>query len=294
MLSNRLGYSYEGYTARQMAAVLEKKGIGFNFVYLSDGNLNEYIRYLSDAPPTSMVSFSDQFMLERPFCDIVRVPQFFWAKHSLAEAAHFLHSEFGTIGLPHATTLPRTFHLPHGVTPASAQERTFDTVFFSPLVDLNDLEAMWEDFYPSDILKKLKQAVATALPPYEAATAVMEDPSTLSLLLQGICSYRKAQFAYQAITSFEGERLDVFGEHVGNNWLKRLPNVKRVHLHYKLPYTEHLEVLKQSRAVILDPLEPHWAAPAQAYGCALLGEVPPAFELHSWERQVEQLIEVVR
>ncbi|MCH9628103.1 MAG: hypothetical protein S4CHLAM2_17560 [Chlamydiales bacterium] len=294
VLSNRQSYSYEGYTARQLAAALEKKKITYKCIYLSDGILNEYIRYVEEDPPTSMVCFSDHFALERPFCDIVRVPQLFWVQHSLAEAAHFVHSDFGKIGLPEPSTLPNTVYLPHGVTSDPPLEPVFDTVFFSPLIDLDDLKRMWEDFYPKEVLEKLKRAIASDLPPYEAASAVVDHPAELTLLFQGVCSYKKAVFAHHAITSFEGERLDVFGEHMGNNWLKRLPNASKVHLHYKLPYTEHLEVLKQSRAVILDPLEPHWAAPAQAFGCTLQGVVPQTLELYSWERQTEKLIEVAK
>ena len=294
VLNNRTAYSYEGYTSRKVAAVLKKKKIPFKVIYLSDGILQDYIRYLSDNPPNYMVSFTDLFPYDCPFCDVVQVPQFFWTMQSLCEAAHFLNSNFGKIGLPYPCTLAKTVYLPHGVESTPPQQRLFDTVFFSPLIDLHDLEKMWEDFFPKHMIAIIKKALATSLPPYEAVMCALKgntEPISLNHLLDAVETHQRAKRAYDVITSFEGGYIDVFGAHIGNNWLKRLPCAQWVRLHHTLPYTEHMEVLKQSKQIIIDPLEPHWYLPAVAAGCKPLGYIPEQTQPLSWEKQTNQLIE---
>jgi len=296
VLRERTAYSYEGYTSRQVAAALEKKKIPFKTICLGDGVLNDYIRFLQEDPPSYMVSFTDLFPYDRPFCDVVQVPQFFWTNHSLSEAAHYLNSDYGKIGLPYSCDLPRTVYLPHGVERSPPQEKFFDTVIFSPLMDLTNLEKMWEEFFPREMINIIKAAIETGLLPYEAVVHVLEGnthPVSMNHLLNGVETYQKAKRTYSSIASFEGECLDVFGEHIGNNWLKRLPNVNKVRLHYKLPYTEHLAVLKQSKQVIIDPLEPHWIMPAVAAGCIPVGYSSEKFQPQSWEKQTDQLIELL-
>jgi hypothetical protein len=153
---------------------------------------------------------------------------------------------------------------------------------------------LWEYFFPADMIDLIKAALETNLPSFEAVSKILEDhkrPVSLNHLLNAIETYRKAKRTYEAIVSFEGEHLDVFGEHIGNNWLKRLPNVSKIRLHHTLPYTEHLAVLNQSKQVIIDPLEPHWILPALAAGCTPLGYELDNYQPQSWEKQTEQLVE---
>lgn len=291
VLGDRKSYTYEGYSAKCVAAQLEKKNIPFKIIYLSDGIFNDYLRFLQNDPPTSMINFIDLFQHDYPFCDMVQVPQFFWTQHSISEAAHFLNSQYGKIGLPQASPFPQTVVLSSGVENTSKEKPIFDTVFFSPLVDLDDLEKIWEDFYPQNIIALLKKIIQTEVTSEEIIKTFKTE--SLSLILRGVERYRKAKRAYEIISTFEGGYLDVFGEHIGNNWLKRLPNAKWIRLHYKLPYIEHLEVLKKSKQVIIDPLEPHWIAPAIAYGCELIGGLIPPILPKSWEEQTTKLVDLL-
>ncbi|MCP5469751.1 MAG: hypothetical protein H7A36_04525 [Chlamydiales bacterium] len=59
-------------------------------------------------------------------------------------------------------------------------------------------------------------------------------------------------------------RVDIFGAHKGKNWLVRLKNAERVHLHMPLPYTEKLRAFQMSALCVVPP---HLFAPAVLCGC---------------------------
>lgn len=230
LLLERYGYTYPNYSAKRVAEVFEKKRIPYKKIFFSDGVLQDYMRYLREDPPSWMVSFAPLLPSDPPFCDLVHIPQFIWVRNSLSEAAHILNSTYGKIGLPTPSNLSNTVHLPHGVEVMARKQALFDVVFFSPLVDVDCLRQSWQEFH--------------------------SDEDSI-----------KATRAYQVISSFQDISIDVFGEHIGNNWYTRLPNSAHVHLHSQLPYTEHFEVLAQSKIVVLDPLDVSWELPAAAAGC---------------------------
>ncbi len=256
LLTDRKAYTYEGYMARQLAANFEKKKIPFRRIYLNDGILQEYMRALQEDPPSWIISFLNFLPFEPPFCDIVQVRQFVWLRSSVEGASSYVGSKYGLLGLPKHCDLPNTVFLPHGVETMPFEERVFDTVSFTPLFE-----------------------------------------------------------GTKGITHTTHGRLDIFGEHQGSNWLKRLPPT--VSLHIGLPYTEHFSVLARAKLLIVDPDDIHWKMAAVAVGCLplmadeedLQDQIATFLadsqkrkiylehyypQLHSWERQTEQLLEHLR
>lgn len=158
------------------------------------------------------------------------------------------------------------------------------------------LYALWRESFPPEWVAYVERAVESGLPPYEATLQVLPEkplPGTFAFTLYGVEAYRKAEWARGVVEAFEGERLDIFGRHRGGGWCRRLAKDSRIHLHSTLPYIDQLALLSQSRQLILDPLELHWAAPALAAGCRLVGPPPYPLVQASWERQVAQLLEVL-
>ncbi len=90
-----------------------------------------------------------------------------------------------------------------------------------------------------------------------------------------------------ALPDTEGRRLDIFGEHAGNNWLKKL---KGVYLHQNLPYSEKLALVGRAREVWVQKEDYNLANQASAAGCELKG-LEPATPLPSWDEQVSRLVE---
>lgn len=318
LLESRSSLTYEHHAAQHIVKEFEKRQIPYKKIMLSDGILQDYMQYVRDHPPHQMVSFTALLPFEPPFCDVVHVPQLMWAQNSLSEAAHFLVSKFGTIGLPSPTTLPQTVYLPHGVKRLTPQAPLFDVVFFSPLVDLACLRERWNEFFPKEVITLIEKGIQQRLADVSAFPLLQERNHSFSLChaFEAIEEYIRAERAQHVIFSCEQYTLDVFGEHIGNNWYRRLPNPTCVHLHAPLPFTAYFEVLSQSKIVILDPLDSSWTLHAAAAGClplradkeelqqhiALLladskkrekelESYQEHIEAHSWDNQVSRLIE---
>ncbi len=87
------------------------------------------------------------------------------------------------------------------------------------------------------------------------------------------------------IESMQGVRIDVFGEHIGNQWLQRLKNKQDVFLHWSLPYTEHFEVLRRSKLLLRHQIPgsegaDEWVFPALCCGCLPLSNDAPFLMQH--------------
>ncbi len=269
LLKSRSGFTFENYAAKCISAVFEQRGIPYKTIYLSDGILQDYISYIGEEPPRRILSFEPLLPYEIPFCDFVGIPQFLWAKNSLSEAAHFLKSKFGTVGLPTPTELPKTVYLPHGVELRAPQKPLFDVVFFSPLVDTACLRERWNEFFTAEVIELMEAILPCTSSGISIYEKLEKAPLQLSLChtIEAIEEYSRAERAYEVIASCRGYTLDVFGEHIGSSWYRRLPNASCVRLHAPLPFTAHFEVLSQSKLVILDPLDASWKLPAAASGC---------------------------
>jgi hypothetical protein len=266
LLTSRSGFSYENYAAKRITEEFEKRGVPHKKIFLSDGIFNDYIRYVEEDPPHSILSFDPILPYETPLCDLVEVPQVIWAKSSLSEAAHFLQSRFGRVCLPTPTRLSKTFYLPHGVEARTQKESLFDVVFFSPLVDTTCLRERWSEFFSVEVIEIIEKSLCSEKPLYTIFREA-SFPISLCHTIEAVEEFERAERAYQVITHYKGNVLDVFGEHIGSNWYRRLPNSSTIHLHASLPYAAHFDVLAQSKIVILDPLDCSWELPAAASGC---------------------------
>lgn len=301
LLANRKFYTWENYAAKEVEKVFEKHRIAHRKIFLSDGHLQDYLSHIHHDPPTWTLSFENLTPHEKPLCDVLRIPHFYWVHGSFGSAVRYLTSDFGRVGLSDEALCqrlanPRFIHLPQGVdsTPASVDKR-YDVVFFADLIDLDFLHATWEELFSAEEIQRIKDSIK------------FKEPLQAASLFFYAEQYLNAQKDYQIMTSLKDVRLDVFGEHAGNNWLTRLPD--SVYLHSKLPYIEHFEILKESKIVLLEPAS-EWYWPAVALDCLPL---PPSQEKvsyflshpeerhktlaklkplqRSWEKQTQALIE---
>lgn len=250
LLSQECGYTYETYCSHKVAQILEKKEIPYKKIYLNRGVLNDYLVFVERDPPEQWLGFAPLI----PLCDLFDIPQSVWAESSIAEVKPHLSFKRGKVFLP--TPTPQAHCIPHGVERCVPHEPLFDTVFFSPLVDIENLKERWREFFP--------EATASLL---ERGEAPQDDPT--GHLLAAAEEYLKAKRAFSVIST-ASTPLHVFGEHIGNNWYRRLANAAHIYLHAPLPYTEHFSVMRQSRIVILDPLDWRWSVTAAAAGAVPL------------------------
>lgn len=298
LLKERKNYSFESCAAQKVRAIFERMGISSNIFCLSDGILGDYLMKARSHPPDWTLSFSDLLPQQKPFCDIVQVPHFFWVEDSFAPAAHYLNSKYAKIGVRDRSLhsfQPNVHFLPYGVetTCCDKESPLFDVVYFADLADREVKERTWRELFSDQAVELIKTASSScrqnrSLNPFISIVSLIKDPEQLSQismhdLIYGVEEYLKAERAYQLISSFEGIRLDVFGEHVGKNWFVRLKNSEWIYLHGPLPFSEHSEVLKRSRIVIFDHFESKeecdpWFLEALAAGCLPLTNKTPYLE----------------
>ncbi len=305
ILTDRKHYSYEGYAARAVSSVFEKLAIPCGTIYLADGGLSDYLIHLESSPPKWTVGFSLLTAHQTPLCDIVEIPHFYWTAGSLSAALHFLHSPFGKIGIHDPALYKKlssahrnVYFLPPGIDlTLTSVEKTFDLVIFGDLIDLECLKKTWHEVLSAEEIARVENAIE------------LQDP---------LVAKNRYFYAEQYLKGIEMNRvvqevghsfsLDIFGEHMGNNWLVRLPS--QIHLHAPLPYSECFELLRASKMALLNPDDP-WHDVAIAAGCLPLPLDPQkiAFFLkhpeererkvaemrsqitdRTWETQVRQLI----
>jgi len=290
-------YSHENYTAKQLHAALNRLGIPSKHLCLQEGNLGEYLKYFRKEPPKCTLSFVDLFVGNGLLCDELQAPHFFWSRKGLSDSLHYLSRPLGWVGIAdHALYqqmtrwgYPRTTFLPPGIDASliglPEEERCYDVIFFDDLVDTEFLERVWKDVFLSEELvilyRCLQECQSQALSPLEALFRELArrgmklSEIQFAEMLTAIESYLKADYTRKGIESLTCNRIDVFGDHVGSNWLKKLKNGRNVYLHGALPYTEHFEVLKRSKILVRTPgpSSTHfdeWVLPALIQGCMVL------------------------
>jgi hypothetical protein len=306
ILSDRKCYSYEAYAAERVVRYFIGAKIPHQLIYLSDGILVDYMNYIKTEPPSWTLSFSYLTPYQKPFCDVLNLPQFLWVSDmNIPLALHFIGSSFGRVGLRNwqlcqKLAAPNFFFLPQGVDSAKkVSSRQFDVVLFENLVSLNFLEQTWKEIFSEQAIEQIKRAIC------------LGEPLEVKPYYFYVESYLNAQKVSVIVEKFKKVSTHIFGEHAGNNWLKFLPIT--THLHAPLPYIEHFEVLKMSKIAIIEPTS-EWYLPALAAGClplppdeeqahyylshskereALIEEIKHKIEIPTWEQQTEQLFKVM-
>lgn len=297
ILLKKMGYSLETYLCKKMAVAFEKKGIATRIICLEKGNKREY---LEEDPPDWTFSFG--------FCFDSPQPHFIWETGNVSESLHHLKNPNVHIGTPdfasceqlRAWGQDRVVFMPYAVDPGLLNEkcadRIYDVVLFEHLKCPEEIVKTWHEFFPEHIITLLHKIVEKR--PQNPLTTLgfhmAEIKSTFAMptLLCAIEEYLQAERLLQMIAKLPKRRIDIFGEHIGNNWLQRLKN-KNIHLHSRLPYIDHFEVLKRS-CMLLSSGSDEWTLPAILLGClpakASL-EKEAILKHHTFEKRAENLLE---
>jgi hypothetical protein len=259
ILTNRKGYTYEAEACREVCRSFNSIGIDSKTVYLEDGALEEdYLFQAYSCPPQWILSFHPLTTSQMPLCDLLRVPHFYWPEKPCASIILFLKSSYANVGIADPTFYQKfgadnLLLLAHGITSErECQNKVFEVVLFADLVECAFLEKTWEALFSQNEIEAIKKGIE------------LGGSQQLTPYFFYIDQFVQAQQTYRIISAFKTLTLDVFGSHVGNNWVKRLP--EGVRLHTPLPYTEHVEVLQMSKIALLKP-DSHWYGVAVAAGC---------------------------
>lgn len=303
ILTDRRHYTYEGYMAKQVKHFFEEGHVPHRINYLADGGLQDYFSLIQTDRPDWTIGFTALTPQQMPLCDIVQIPHFYWIEAARALPLHFLRSKFGTVGMGDRNLCeklnhPQVQHMPHGVTYRTpSAEKTFDLVLFADLIDLEYIRRTWMEILSPTQIESVERAI------------VCKDPLQAGQQFVYAYKYLQAEIVHRLIEEIGSSlRLDIFGEHAGNNWLIRLP--PNIHLHASLPYTEYFEVLSMSKMAFLSNSDP-WYLPAIAAGTLpiqraeegleyvnhsvarekKLSQLRPQLAERTWSLQIKKLME---
>lgn len=278
-------YTYESYAAKQMLTAFRQLGRNARIVSLEQIGLAAYLHETRLESPDWLLIFEDPYPHEKRICDLIGVPTVYWSSGSIGSTLGYALSSYA-----HILSVDRVYSkfcnfsfLPHAVDSSLqfpfTNERVFDTVLFADLVDCEMLLQSWRSLYCATAFEILENTINNSFQknPLEIAMhALKAQPSglySISLhdLVHAVEEYLQAFHTMNIVTQFMKNSLDVFGDHQGNNWLKRIVN--HIRLHSSLPYTEHFSLMQQSKIVICKPFnsadrsEPWFFAAA---GCGAL------------------------
>lgn len=300
--------SRENYGARELQKAFERCEISHASFCLAQDVLADYLSYFSSNPAKGSLAFEDVFPGGGPLCDLLEIPHVLWT-NGLAEGAHYLQSPFAKLVLDDENLClhlqkkghKNIFFLPFGISEElkddPEKERSFDVVMFEELIDVAGLEKRWEALFASAEVQLIEQTVSACLKnPQAIIFDVVEEQlkgrsASISMgnMLFLVEEYLKAAKILPLVEAFEGVRVDLFGEHVGNNWLRRLKNAECIYPHGSLPYTEYFSILKKSKILSADKKSP-WYLPALACGCLLVED----HEVHEYLKKPKMRVERVR
>ncbi len=290
-------YTYESYVSRAVSHFFNEKQISHDKTSLDKGNFGSYLAKNFLQAPQATLSFVDLFPGEPPLCQLLNTPHFCWPQKGLHEVFSLFNHPLGKIGVQNKKQVDEirkkgfsnVHYLPWGIPLHEKGEpenqRRFDIVLFDDLIDLTALKKTWLELFTDQQVEILEQAFSICQKGRESPLNVLFNlfaEKEISLeeihfpdLLFSLEEALKSEKIAQLIASISSVRIDVFGEHVGNNWLCKLKNAENVYLHWSLPYTDYFEILKQSRILLrYVPLHfdgwDEWTLPALNLGCAVL------------------------
>lgn len=287
LAKNPATHSFEGHAISKIRKVLHELEIDSQVVYYAYGDFSAYFEGVGDDPPFAILSF-EPFPISTPIFEQLGIRHFYWTRGSLATSLHYLQADLAHVGLPDKAYVEwignsRCHFWPHTIDPrektSPGKERPFGVVIFDPLVDVSHLERGWGELFPPPFPALLKESVGIKdRLPFQALMERLPEENhdvSLSDLLFALDEYVKAGQVARSVSTLRASRIDIFGQHVGNNWLKRLPNAASVFLHWSLSYTQHFPVLQKSKVLLRPALSAtegtdRWLLQAIAEGCCPL------------------------
>jgi spore maturation protein CgeB len=292
-------YTYETYAAKELEHAFRNLNIQCKRHMLSEGYFGNYLGEISNCSPDLVLYFEMVFPDEKPLSNLLDVPCLFWPRVCFSDMLSFRESPLTWIGGSdrrwHTAIKKSGFNqslfLPHAhptIAEDVKKEYFYDVVVFDSLIDPERLESMWKDFFYAEQLAFLHDLIDhckknSEMTTLESALYILEEKKiqTKNFFLHNIIfaveEYFRSKKTLHFIESLENIRVDIFGEHIGNNWLKKLKNAHNIHLHWSLPHTEYFEVLKRSKILMRHPCpktdgSDEWILSALIFGCHVISQ----------------------
>lgn len=268
------------FFTQEMGRALQQAGVKVLVLEADYHNPAKFIDTILADPPDCTLSFNGLLPDNegRFFCDLIKIPHVACLVDSPNRFVQLIGSKRTIVTCPDRFSCQffqgmgksNVVFLPHAVSaePAVAsKEKKYDVVMFASCGDYEEMRSSWSGKYPTAVQWALYEAGEEAL--REDNRSYVEifaeafdrqlrsvgggvDPTKINLvaILQDLEDYINAKDRIESIKSLEGVKVDLFGE--GEKvWKKYLgTNNNNITIHGNIPYTDCVEVLKQSKISI--------------------------------------------
>lgn len=267
---------------RDLNEAFVRAGIASHLLESEFNNPAKFVDAIFAAAPDCTLSFNGLLPDEqgRFFSDLVKIPhvaclvdspnsfvQLAQNKRTIITCVDRFYCQFYRgMGMKHVTFMPHATN--SLITPGDPDKKKYDAVLLASFLDYEVLRSKWTEKYPTAVHWALHEAAEESL--RDANRSYVEifaeafdrqlrsiggvDPSQIDLvaILQDLEDYINAKDRVELVKSLQGIRLDIFGTAQNSGiWEKFLGKEhSNITVHDAIPYTEALEVMKQSRVIL--------------------------------------------
>lgn len=272
-------YESKNHFTLKMAEALLRHGIDVKIIDIQKSNSVLDLNEIQNFNPDLTCSFNSTAQMANGlfFWDLLQIPHWSILVDPSLYAVNLTNSPYSIIscvdrddctGLRSHNDFQNVFFWPHAVerelAPLKEGNRPYDVVFLGSCYDYESLRRSWQEKYPAKLNAVLDEAIDAvgsdrytslmdALIKAWGNSGLSPDGIDFVKLFYYLDNYTRGKDRVELIRSIKNAKVHLFGElmieepayHL--DWKHYLGDQKNVVLHPSVPFTESLEILKQSK-----------------------------------------------
>ena len=278
----RSQYGVLHHFTNKFGEALARSGVKCRTLEAERYNPKPFLEEIFRDPPDCTLSFNGLLPDHegRFFCDLIQIPHVACVVDSpnlffpLANSTYTIITCVDQYSCEFFQGLkaPHVLFMPHGVekelTAPIDQQRPYDVVMLSSLIDYDMLRQLWQQKFPPELCTIMDVAVDRALSDQEtsyvqAFVQAMDEHAKKSgvldlnkvnivEVLDQIEAYMRGKDRIELLKAVQGVKIDVFGSAgFSDNWKKYLgKNAHNIIVHDPVSFEQALEIMKQSKILL--------------------------------------------
>ena len=261
-------YGVLPYFTKKFHEALLELGIDSRLWVVNKDEPKDFFKELQEDPPLCTLSFNYCIKGEKgiPHVNVlVDAPYYFFDQMSL-ENIIWTCTDRIDAGIYGKLGFDNIFFLPHATEKIdlSSDKKKYDVVMLASNIDYEEIRKQWDEQYSDGLLEVMLNSVAMmqkspALPSYQAFVDALDayqlngggiGEISLTHIFHQIDLYIRGLDRVELVRSIKNARVDIFGSAKNGIGWKKYINQPNVIIHEDIPFTEALEVMKQSRVVL--------------------------------------------
>ncbi|WP_213105460.1 glycosyltransferase family protein [Candidatus Protochlamydia amoebophila] len=274
-------YGVLNYFLKELNNALNRQGVICRIIEAKKDDPRSFLEELLNDPPDCTLSFNGLLPDEEGhfLADMIKIPHVAYltdAPNHFFSLAKSSYTIIGCIDRNFCQTfrdfkVPHVLFLPHAVSktsvPSFAYKPIYDVLMLNSFIDYEAIRQEWKEKYPSELIHVLEEAAELTLNEQQisymqaliqtldqhlrAGKAIDPRQINFELLLDDLEAYVGGKSRVELIQAIDGATVHIFGSqpHVGG-WKKYLGQKDNVKIHAPVPFSEALELMKQSKILL--------------------------------------------